>query len=281
MVDKDESVEDDRIRELFTPVSTERPSRLIAEQIRWRMHQRQLRQGDRLPSERELCTIFGVSRATVREAIRVLEASGLVQTKVGVNGGNFISAPTGERMRDEIVDLLAFSRLTAVDVTEVRQILEVGIMPLVCARATDRDIVELEELCEIGREAWSRNDYSYGLSTQFHVRLAKAAHNGAVELLVESISSATLASLIEAATVGPVPGRSDGDEHVALVDAIRAKDATKATEIMARHLQRTADLIRDGEGRAASRVSKQRVMGPAPRQASWGGGSDKAISGPS
>jgi DNA-binding FadR family transcriptional regulator len=72
--------------ELFNPVSLGRVSQVIVDQIRLLIHQGRLTPGDRLPSERELCSRFGVSRVTVREALRVLEAGGLVEIR-SAHGG--------------------------------------------------------------------------------------------------------------------------------------------------------------------------------------------------
>ena len=70
--------------DMFSPVSTGRISEVIVEQVRQLMRQRQLKPGDRLPAERELCEQFGVSRVSVREALRMLESEGLVYRVPGL-----------------------------------------------------------------------------------------------------------------------------------------------------------------------------------------------------
>src|SRR5262245_28121356 len=98
--------------EMFSPVSLGRVSQVIIDQIRELIHSGKLRPGDRLPSERELCARFGVSRVTVREALRVLEAGGLVDIRVGAHGGTFVTTPSHARIGEGLADLLRLSPLT-------------------------------------------------------------------------------------------------------------------------------------------------------------------------
>src|SRR5215218_4017135 len=88
--------EDGRSAGLLTPVNDRRISALIVDQVRTLIHEGKLTSGDRLPPEREMCERFGVSRVTVREALRVLEASGLVEIRVGAHGGAFVTQPTSD-----------------------------------------------------------------------------------------------------------------------------------------------------------------------------------------
>src|SRR4051794_17874559 len=97
--------------DLFSPINVGRISAVIIDQIRQLIHSGQLATGARLPSERDLCVQFGVSRVTVREALRVLEANGLVEIRVGARGGAFVTAPTSDRVGAGLTDLLALSAL--------------------------------------------------------------------------------------------------------------------------------------------------------------------------
>lgn len=229
--------------DLFNRVTIGRTSQLIADQIRMLMRDGRLKPGDRLPSERDLCERFEVSRVTVREALRVLEANGLVGIKVGARGGAIVSSPSSELLGRGLADLLTLSPLTAVDVTEARMVFEIGIVPLIAERATEADIAELRELVERGRRALEAGRYTVDMSADFHVRLAASTHNGAIEMLVQSFHGPLLMSLREARIAAPLMGHRGTEEHLQIVEAIEARDADRASRIMREHLQRTADRV--------------------------------------
>jgi DNA-binding FadR family transcriptional regulator len=226
--------------ELFGRVGIGRMSEVIVGQIRILMRQGQLKPGDRLPPERELCERFGVSRVTVREALRMLQSSGLVEIRVGAHGGAFVTAPSSNRVGEGLSDLLTLSVITASDVTEVRMILEVGIVTLVCDRATEDDLADLEKICDRAEEALRNGDYTMNMSLEFHVRVARATHNPAVEALVESFREPILMSLEHAKETAPEMGALGVKEHRRFIDAIRRRDTDEASGIMREHLTRTA-----------------------------------------
>jgi DNA-binding FadR family transcriptional regulator len=230
--------------ELFSRVSVGRISEIIVEQIRLLMRQGQLKPGDRLPPERDLCERFGVSRVTVREALRMLESAGLVEIRVGARGGAFVTAPSSNRVGEGLADLLTLSVISAADVTEVRLILEVGIVPLVCERATEDDLAKLEKICERSEAALRDGDYTMDISLEFHAAVAQATHNPALVMLVESFRGPILMSLQEAREVAPEMGGLGTKEHERFVEAVRRRDAGDAARIMREHLARTAGRVR-------------------------------------
>src|ERR1700729_3825784 len=230
--------------DMFSRVSVGRISEIIVEQIRLLMRQGQLKPGDRLPPERDLCARFGVSRVTVREALRMLESAGLVEIRVGARGGAFVTAPSSNRVGEGLADLLTLSVISAANVTEVRLILEVGIVPLVCERATEDDLAELEKICERSEAALRDGDYTMDMSLEFHARVAQSTHNPALEMLVESFRGPILMSLKEAREVAPEMGGLGTKEHERFIEAIRRRDCDAAARIMREHLARTAGRLR-------------------------------------
>ena len=231
---------------LFKAVSSSRVSQLIVEQIRLLLKEQRLQPGDRLPSERELCVQFGVSRVTVREALRSLEASGLVEIRVGARGGAFVTAPSSQRVGEGLADLLSLSPLTAAEVTEARLVFELGIVSLVVERATEEDIEELRALCDEHAEAVKQGEYDMEMSADFHTRVAACTHNTAIEMLVQSFHGPLLMSLREAQSVEPQMGQHGSKEHRKFVDAVAARDVETATEIMRTHIKRTASRVKGG-----------------------------------
>jgi GntR family transcriptional regulator, transcriptional repressor for pyruvate dehydrogenase complex len=225
---------------MFTAVSPNRMSEAIVAQVKSLIRTNRLRPGDRLPSERELCERMGVSRVTVREALRILEAGGLVQIRVGARGGAFVTTPSPERLGAGLADLINLAPVTAVEVTEARLVFELGIIPMLVERATDEDVGALRDLAREHLAAQRRGEFTMARSVEFHNRVAACTRNRAVEMLMQSFHGPLLMSLREAGTAAPLLGQRGVHEHRDFVEAVAARDAGRATEIMHRHLARTA-----------------------------------------
>ncbi|MGH2818100.1 MAG: FadR/GntR family transcriptional regulator [Actinomycetota bacterium] len=242
------------VGDIFSPVSSGRISAEIVDQIKRAIREEQLSPGDRLPPERTLAEQFGASRVTVRDALRILEASGLIEIRVGARGGAFVTAPASEIVGEGLANMIMLASLSAEEVTEARFMLELGMMPMVCERATEEDIAALAEICERAEEALRNKSYGVELSAEFHTRLARCAHNTAVEMIVNSFHGPLLMSLLRAKAVAPEMGGRGVEEHEELVDAIRERDAKRAHWIMAQHLARTAERL--GLSRLTERLTR-------------------------
>jgi DNA-binding FadR family transcriptional regulator len=226
---------------LFAPVSVARASSAIADQIRAAIVSGQLGEGERLPPERELAEQFGVSRVTVRDALRGLEAMGLIEVRVGARGGAFVTVPTGALVGQAIADMMMMQAVSPEDVVEARLAVELGTVTIACSRATDDDLASLRRLCEGAREQLTAKTYTRDLSWEFHALLAAATHNAAIEGLTQSFRSSL--------SMHPIRTREGGrafqrtvDEHERILDALERRDGAAARREMATHLLRGTGL---------------------------------------
>jgi DNA-binding FadR family transcriptional regulator len=222
---------------MFEPVATGRVSAEIVERIKAAIRTGALTPGDQLPPERDLTKQLGVSRVSVRDALRMLEANGLVEVRVGAKGGAFVTAPAPQLVGEGLADMLLLADVDAAHVTEVRMIFELGLLELACERATPADIVALREICDRSDAA---GVYDPVLSAEFHAQLARCTHNDALVLFAEALRAPLASSLQRAHEIDPAAGRVATREHREIADAVAARDAPTARRIMAEHLARTA-----------------------------------------
>lgn len=236
--------------DLFRPVATRRASRGIVDQIRELIRAGRLGPGDQLPSERRLSESLGVSRVTVRDALRTLEAVGLVTVRVGASGGAFITDPGSSPMAEGLVNRLSLRSISPDALTEARSIIERGLLPTVCERATEDDIADLDAICTEAEHALEDGSgYDPRRSVAFHVRLARASHNSVMAMMVESMHEPLLESLLVAREVAPDMGARGTAEHRDIVEAVRVRDAARAQAILDEHLARTRQRVRAGLAR--------------------------------
>jgi len=229
-------------RDLFEPVATARISSAIVDQIRELIGSGRLGAGDRLPSERELAERFGVSRVTVRDALRSLEAVGLLRIKVGANGGAFLRAPSSADAGRGMSDMLLMAQLSPEDVAEARLVLELNTVMLAVGRAEPDDIQALRSICERSAALLASNEYDVHLSWDFHERLAAATHNPALEMIHHAFRGPLSMARARAREPANVAHQRTVEEHTELVDALEARDAERARAVLARHLVRATNL---------------------------------------
>jgi GntR family transcriptional repressor for pyruvate dehydrogenase complex len=216
---------------LFQPIRPRRLYEAIVHQIQELVAERHLQPGDRLPSERELAELLNVSRASVREALRVLAALGLVEVRPG--DGTFVREPPTP------VDPAVWSRLSErtflLDLLEARQIVEREVVVLAVRRATAEDVEQLQELVErrAADLASGRRDLEGDL--RFHEQLAEATRNPVLASLVRTLTEMWLLSR-EAAGRGPTSPQKAHRFHEAILQALQRRDERAAWEAMERHM---------------------------------------------
>jgi DNA-binding FadR family transcriptional regulator len=222
---------------VFAPIRPTRASSDVIAQIRRAILSGQYRPGDRLPTEREMAQQFGVSRVTVRDALRALEANGLVRVKVGGQGGPYVSEPDIALLSDSIGTHLHLRGTTFQELAEARQALETTAAQLAAQRATDEDLAALEAAIHGPIQPPADPAAS---SLDFHTALMVAAHNQALLAMFR----ATRALIQQAfdALHAQQPDMADAARktHGELYAAIAARQADRAAELMRSHLEEFA-----------------------------------------
>jgi DNA-binding FadR family transcriptional regulator len=203
-----------------------------AEHLRELVSSGALRPGDKLPSERELASRLGVSRPTLREAVRGLVIMGLLETRHGA--GTFVvrTAPPDGDAFTVTIDL---EGAPIQELFEIRLLLEPSVTERAAARITDDDLVELRAKLE-GMEAAVGDAATFGLvDAEFHRLIHLAARSGTMLSLLDGIADLSLRGRTISTAQASVRRRTLY-EHRAILDALVARDPVLAREAMAAHL---------------------------------------------
>lgn len=211
--------------------------RVIADSIRDDIRSRRLVPGDRLPSELDLASRFGVSRPTVREAIRELASLHLVRTTRGSTGGTFVVVPRAAEVVDDIstaVELLAGTdALTVDDMLEARELLEIPAIRLAAVRRSDR---QLDAIVECLRRLDGPATDDPPSNWTFHALLVSAANNPLIDLAVGPVFG-VLQNRFAPNQASSRHRTRVADDHRQIVEAIAEGDADAAAERMRAHLE--------------------------------------------
>jgi len=173
----------------FQPIRSARAFEEIADQIRAELAEGRLKLGDRLPSERALSEQFGVSRNTLREALRSLEHAGLIRLQKGASGGAFISKGSDKAITAGLMDMYHLGAIQPAQLTEARIWLESIIVREACARATDADIAELNANIQAAIAAAKDDDMAKCAAKhiEFHGILARITGNPIIMTVMNSV----------------------------------------------------------------------------------------------
>jgi len=232
----------------ITPIKKTRVSEEVFRRLYATIREGAFKPGDALPSERELSERFEVSRASVREALRTLSTLGMIQTSVGVGGGNFVKEVNIETIIGPFAEFLQSEQQTLEEVIEFRLVLETEIARIAAKRRDEEDLRKIRgALEEMETEV---EDGRIGLrgDNNFHDHIAAATHNKVFTNML-SLAKVLLSRTREATlSVGGVPQQGLVD-HWGIYRAIEEGDADKAADLMRSHITHAmANLQRFQEG---------------------------------
>lgn len=222
----------------------------VAEAIKSWVMENGWKPGERLPSETELIERFAMAKGTIREAIRILEAQGLVKSRTGPGGGVFVHQVSEERATALLGNYFYFQHLTIDDIYQIREALEPELAASLAGRLTAAQLAALEEVMTRYAEPATTDEEEreqHVASLRFHALLAEMSGNPLMRFLIRFTAN-MLADITVSRRLYAQPNRelwaSGLDYQSRLVAALREGDAEAARQILSGHMRNAHRLMR-------------------------------------
>ncbi|CAH0346261.1 FadR/GntR family transcriptional regulator [Bacillus sp. CECT 9360] len=221
----------------FEEITVEKIPKSIVAQIRKSLIDGELKPGQSLPSEVQLAKLFGVSRSSIRDAMQILESTGIINRRK--RGGTTIRQITIEDMAN--IYHPKSEKENLFDLLETREILEIALVRLAAQRASGKDIEEIEKLITWMEE---KPKEAAEADIAFHLALARVSQNEVMLNIIKSLKQ--IMNRLQEKTIY-YPGRLEKIiiEHKQIVSAIKDKDEKLAQEYMKNHLSQIKELVKN------------------------------------
>jgi GntR family transcriptional repressor for pyruvate dehydrogenase complex len=230
----------DSLTKTLQAVSKTKLHEQIVNQVQVLIQKGNLKHGDQLPPERELASIFKVSRHTLREAIRILEQKKILKSRPG--SGTFIITEDESSVVEFLARAIYREKNTLSEIFQFRELLEPQIAGLAAQNATKKDISVLEDILERQKKELGNTIMSKELDEKFHLALAKATGNSVLFQVVALFGHILLKSRHEHSQ-SPDRNKLSIEGHRKIFNAIKAENSTAANELMAGHLDAIRKLV--------------------------------------
>lgn len=236
----------------FERLTIPKASDILAEQVRERIFSGELAEGTALPPERQLVEQTGLSRATVREALRVLEVENLLHIRPGRGGGAFVHRPDHRSLANTVQLVIRGQRIRLESLHQTREAIEPTCAALAARHRTDKDLAELDAANADLVEAGADIPRFLRANIRWHNAVALAGANelliGFMSALSQSIYAATDLETFMDEEIRELTARA----HARVTEAIREQDEPAAARRMARHVY--------GFARAAAQVDERGLL---------------------
>ena len=220
---------------MFQPVKTPRISEEIVAQIKAKVLGGELEPDDKLPSENALATMFGTSRASVREALRSLEASGLVVIKRGARGGPHVASRGLELVGKSLSEAFRVRGTPIEQVTEARLIIEPALARLAAERATGEDLESIERTLAVMEGELEAGGNPVLGNLEFHRLVARASHNAVLVVILDA-SLMVLEDIVDGLPIEREMVEGMLAAHKSIYDALAKGRSEKAHRLMTEHV---------------------------------------------
>jgi len=226
----------------LAPLERAKTYELVVRQIKAEIFAGRLRPGDRLPGERQLSELLQVSRPSVREAVRILQAMEIVRSRPGTGAGSglVVSAQPSRALSDLLGIHVALSSYSVAEVMSVRMALEEQSVRRLAEQVERADLSRIEEtLTRMSDSGVDRSTF-HDLDTEFHVELARGSENALLADLMAALRESVRRPMDEAFADNerwPQRQRALVKEHVEIFQAVQAGQADLAATLMRQHIE--------------------------------------------
>ncbi|MGG0589858.1 FadR/GntR family transcriptional regulator [Priestia megaterium] len=221
---------------MFVPIERKKVSSQVLDQLKKMIKEKTFPPESRLPSEHELSKMFGVSRAPIREALSVLSASGLIESRQG--GGSYVKRVNLVGM----LDPMTFEMVEAdqvLELIEMRIIIESQAASLAALRRTDEELIEIKESLEAFKKTvHNSEEIGHEADYRFHHDIVKAAHNSFLLHAVEDLGHLYRKALAYSLNKSQKENRKQTDaDHERIFEVIKNGEPEEAAEAVRDHLE--------------------------------------------
>ena len=223
----------------FEAIRKNRVHEEVAKQIE-RLILKQLNPGDKLPGERELAEILGVSRSSIRDAIRRLELIGLVQPRQGA--GTVVREISQEALVTPLSNVIANKRQLVSELLDFRRMLEPPLAARAARNASAGEIAEMEEILRRQGKKVRQGEAAIEEDSEFHYRIAMASGNSVVLKVLDVVMDMLRETRTRALQIGGRPQKSFAG-HRRILAAIKRSDAEAAEAAMRQHIEEVQKMV--------------------------------------
>jgi GntR family transcriptional regulator, transcriptional repressor for pyruvate dehydrogenase complex len=232
---------------LIERISVQTSYDLLADQLRATILEGDLDVGDRLPSERELVDQTGLSRGSVREALRILEVEGLIRSRPGRYGGITVSQPDNAYLARFVGQFVRSRRMPLRTMQEARETIEPALARYAALNRTDDELERIRQLNDdLASPSLDRHEFAR-MNIEWHKAIADASHNELLAALLYAMSygvaTSTSDQIYDKHEIRPAVLRV----HARVVEAIEARDGEAAFRRMERHVRASRAAAADRE----------------------------------
>jgi GntR family transcriptional regulator, transcriptional repressor for pyruvate dehydrogenase complex len=221
---------------MFESVKPRRVTEEIIEQVLDLIREGKIQEGEKLPPERDLAKTLGVSRPSLREALKRLEYNGVFRTVQG--SGTYLEELAGPSVRDPLKEIIKGDTSAVIDLTEFRGVIESWAAGVAATKADETQIKQLRKIVRSMNDSAEQNKPFHELDASFHLLIAKASNNLVYFHVAQAIYQLffEMSRLYSEKVFDPAEAKLRVKRHADILEAIEKRDSVKASKLMQKHL---------------------------------------------